>query len=364
MSIGEVLRSAMSSNVKQQLLWQKSLLTPENSIKDAVSTIDQSGLQIAMVIDDSNKLLGTITDGDIRRALLADISLDTPLTQIMFTSPLVVTPQISSKQVLDLMKLNKIHKVPIVNAKHQVIGLHLWEQMEIEPKSNLDTPFVIMAGGLGSRLRPYTETCPKPMLKVAGKPMLEHIIERAKEEGFHQFIISINYLGEQIKAYFGKGKRWGVSITYLEEESPLGTAGALEQLKQCNKETYIISNGDVISEIRYQDLLNFHINNKASATMAVRTHEWQNPFGVVKLEGQKILGFEEKPTIKSQINAGLYVLNKDAINLLEPNSHCDMPTLFSRLKDLNKNIIAFPMHEHWIDVGRHEDLETANQNFN
>ncbi|MBQ4861984.1 nucleotidyltransferase family protein [Pseudoalteromonas sp. MMG013] len=345
---------------KPNIQWHKCLLLTKHSIRDAVRTIDESGLQIALVVDSKNTLLGTVTDGDIRRALLKELPLDAPINRIMHTTPLVVTPHISRSQVVHLMKVNKVHKVPIVNDEHQVIGLHIWEDIEL-CDSPIKVPFVIMAGGLGSRLRPYTNTCPKPMLKVAGKPMLEHIIERAKEEGFSTFIISINYLGEKIKQYFGKGKRWNINIQYLEEKEPLGTAGALAQLKSSPHKQFVVTNGDVMSDLRFSDFLNFHIENGAIATMAVRAHEWQNPFGVVENDGINILGFKEKPIIKSQINAGVYVLNKDAINHLSDNKASDMPQLFTSLMKNNMKTIVFPMHETWADIGKPEDLHKINK---
>jgi len=223
---------------------------------------------------------------------------------------------------------------------------------------------VIMAGGIGTRLRPLTDNCPKPMLLVAGKPMLEHIINRAKLEGFSRFIISINYLGHIIESYFGDGKSLDVSIEYLREESPLGTAGALSLFKVKPALPIVVTNGDVITDIRYGELLDFHLRHLASATMAVRVHEWQHPFGVVQTQGFEIVGFEEKPIARSHINAGVYALNPDALDLLSKNMHCDMPILFERLKAQSLRTVAYPMHEPWLDVGRQDDLNLANLDSN
>jgi dTDP-glucose pyrophosphorylase len=344
-------------------LWTKCRLSLENSIEDAIKIIDISGLQIALIVDKEGVLLGTVTDGDIRRALLKGFTLDTLVGEIMYSTPLVVTPHISANQVIHLMKVNKVHKVPIVDERHRVVGMHLWEQIDLNTEPCIEAPFVIMAGGLGSRMKHHTQKCPKPMLKVAGKPMLEHIIERARDEGFRNFIISINYLGEIIKTYFGTGKRWGVKIEYLEEQKPLGTAGALAQLKRTKYTSFLITNGDVISDIRYRELLNFHKENNACATMAIRQFEWQNPFGVVEIEGLNILGFVEKPIVRSQINAGVYVLSNSAIDLLNEGEVCDMPALFSKVMSEDMKAIVFPMHETWADIGRPEDLLKANEDL-
>jgi NDP-sugar pyrophosphorylase family protein len=218
---------------------------------------------------------------------------------------------------------------------------------------------VIMAGGMGTRLRPHTEDCPKPLLAVAGKPMLEHIIERAKLEGFTHFVLAIHYLGHMIEDYFGKGERLQVQIDYVREHSPLGTAGALGLLSPRPEAPFVVTNGDVITDIRYGELLDFHVRHEAAATMAVRAHEWQHPFGVVQTQGVDIVGFEEKPIARSHINAGVYVLDPKALAVLEEDAHCDMPTLFERLQARAMRTVAYPMHEPWLDVGRPEDLRRA-----
>jgi NDP-sugar pyrophosphorylase family protein len=213
---------------------------------------------------------------------------------------------------------------------------------------------------MGTRLRPHTEDCPKPLLLVAGKPMLEHIIERAKLEGFNHFVLAIHYLGHMIEEYFGNGERLGVRIDYLREESPLGTAGALGLLKPIPDAPFVVTNGDVITDIRYGELLDFHTRHAATATMAVRVHEWQHPFGVVQTQGVEIVGFEEKPIARSHINAGVYALDPSALRVLTADAHCDMPTLFERLQANKRLTVAYPMHEPWLDVGRPDDLKRAN----
>jgi len=255
------------------------------------------------------------------------------------------------------MQANRIHQLPVVNEKREVVGLHLLDEL-IAPKRRTNR-MVIMAGGEGTRLRPHTENCPKPLLPVGGKPMLEHIIERACAEGFNHFSLAIHYLGFMIEDYFGNGNRWGVRIDYLKEQSPLGTAGAISLISPFPELPFLVTNGDVLTDIRYGELLDFHTRHSATATMAVRLHEWQHPFGVVHTKGMDIIGFEEKPIARSHINAGVYVLEPEALKLLNHDEHCDMPTLFARLQEQGKRTIVYPMHEPWLDVGRNEDLVRA-----
>ena len=201
------------------------------------------------------------------------------------------------------------------------------------------------------------------MLPLGGKPMLEHIIDRAKDQGFSQFIISVHYLGHMIQDYFGDGSRWQVKIEYLIEESPLGTAGAIGLMTNRPAEPFLVTNGDVMTDIFYGDLLDFHIEQQAIATMAVRPFEWRNPFGVVESNGVEYAGFAEKPISRSQINAGVYVLHPDSLDVLKKGEHCDMPVLFERLRAAQKRAVIYPLHEAWLDVGRPDDLKEAEMGF-
>lgn len=339
-------------------VWRKALIPADASLQQVIRNLDESALQIALAVTHEGVLVGTITDGDIRRGLLRGLDLNSPADSIIHRDAMVVPPQMSRDMVLHLMQDNVINALPVLNELRQVVGLHLLNEL-LAPveRPNL---MVIMAGGQGTRLRPHTENCPKPLLPVGGKPMLEHIIERAKSEGFQHFILSIHYLGHMIEEYFGDGRRWGVQIEYLREESPLGTAGAIGLLNPRPIAPFVVSNGDVLTDIRYGELLDFHCSHSAMATMAVRLHEWQNPFGVVRTKGVDIIGFEEKPTVQSHINAGIYVLEPSVLNALTIGKHCDMPTLFSRLQERGTRTIVYPMHEPWLDVGREEDYHTAN----
>lgn len=338
-------------------LWRSALLPLDSTLQQAIRCLDESGLQIAVVTSPEGQLVGTLTDGDIRRGLLRGLELVSPIQGIIHHEPLVVPPQWGRDTVLQLMQANKVHQLPVVDEQRRVVGLHLWDDLLAPvPRSNT---MVIMAGGRGTRLLPHTENCPKPLLPVGGKPMLEHIVERAKADGFHRFVLAVHYLGHMIEEHFGNGSKWGVEIEYLREQKPLGTAGALGLISTRPTEPFVVTNGDVLTDVRYGELLDYHARHRAAATMAVRLHEWQNPFGVVKTRGLEIVGFEEKPVSRSHINAGIYVINPEALELLEPAEHCDMPTLFSRLQDNSARTVVYPMHEPWLDVGRPDDLERA-----
>lgn len=338
--------------------WRRALLSKDMTIRDVVENLDGTGFQIALVVNHNQFLFGTVTDGDIRRGLLRGLDLSAPVSEVVNQDPLVVTPELGCDSVLHFMNANKIHQLPVIDEDRKVVGLHLLDEL-IYPRKRPNL-MVIMAGGLGTRLRPHTENCPKPLLPVAGKPMLEHIIERAKDDGLSHFVLAIHYLGYMIEEYFGNGSRWGVKIEYLKEDSPLGTAGAIRLLNPRPESSFLVTNGDVLSDIRYGDLLDFHCRNKAEATMAVRLHEWQHPFGVVRIQGVNIVGFEEKPVSRSHINAGVYALEPSALELIDDNERCDMPALFERLFKKTRRTIVYPMHEPWLDVGRPDDYKQAN----
>ena len=340
-------------------IWRRVILPVNATIGQAIHNLNEVPVKIVLIVNEAGIFQGTISDGDIRRGLLKGLTLDSPLITIIHHGALVVPPELGRDLVMQLMIANKIQQIPVVDEHHHVVDLHLWDAITSLPtRSNL---MVIMAGGMGTRLRPYTENCPKPMLSVAGKPMLEHIIGRAKVEGFKHFVIAVHYLGHMIEEYFGDGESLGVQIDYLREELPLGTAGALSLIKQLPNTPFVVTNGDVITDIRYGELLDFHIRYAAAATMAVRVHEWKHPFGVVQTQGVEIVGFEEKPSARSHLNAGVYALDPIALSFLTTNEHCDMPTLFERLQ-IKKNLtVAYPMHEPWLDVGRPDDLIAANK---
>ena len=343
--------------IKNASVWTDAVLPEGASIEQAISCLDQTALRLVLITDDKGLLIGTVSDGDIRRGLLKGHILSSSVSKVVNRKPLVVPVGLEPDMVLKLMTASKVLQIPIVDDENRIVGLHLWDLLTRVPERS--TRMVIMAGGLGARLRPHTDNCPKPMLLLGGKPMLEHIIDRAKLEGFKDFLISIRYLGHMIEEYFGNGERLDVHLEYLREDEPLGTAGALSLIKCLPNEPIVVINGDVITDIRYGDLLEFHCQQKALATMAVRSHEWQNPYGVVHTAGVEIIGFEEKPVVRNYINAGVYVLDPSALKSLQYKKKCDMPDLFDNLRVRDQRVVAYAMHEPWLDVGRATDLKKA-----
>lgn len=319
--------------------------------------MDKVAVKIALIVNPAGELLGTISDGDIRRGLLKGLDLSSPIASVIHRNAIVVPPAMESKMVMQLMTANKIQQIPIVDEQRHVVGLHLWDEIASPPlRRNL---MVIMAGGLGRRLLPLTEKCPKPMIQVGGKPMLEHIIERAKNEGFSHFIIAIHYLGKIIEKHFGNGEKFGVQIEYLREKNPLGTAGGLSLLDRLPDAPFLVTNGDVLADIRYGEMINFHMKHNAFGTMAVRVYEIKQPFGVVQTKGLEIIGIQEKPIYRNYINAGVYALSPNALKLVRKNESLDMTTLFSRMIENSKKIVAYPIHENWLDIGNPGDLLKA-----
>ena len=348
----------MTSNTAAQQ-WRATLVPMGATIQQAIHSLEASSMQIVLAVSEGNKLFGTLTDGDIRRAFLRGLKLESSIEEVVHRNPLVVPPEIGRELVLQIMKINMIHQLPIVDQQGRVVGLHVWDNV-IAP-ATIENMMLIMAGGKGTRLRPHTENCPKPMLEVGGKPMLQHIIEKARLDGFQNFVISLNYLGHMVEEHFGDGGNYGVRISYLREDEPLGTAGCLSLFPEIPEMPFIVTNGDVLTDIHYNEFLYFHRRHEASATMAVRQHEIQNQFGVVRTKGIEIESFEEKPIYRSHVNAGIYVLDPHALNYLEHQQYCDMPTLFERVKQNAGRIIVYPMHEPWLDVGRPEDLASARE---
>ena len=334
-------------------------LKANDSVLNVINNINNSQYQICFIVDDQGSLIGSIADGDIRRGLIEGHSIDSLASQIMNPNPISILATQSERQAQAVMSANQIKQLPVVNEDHQLIGLHLMDQiLNLAHKEN---SILIMAGGFGKRMMPLTENLPKPMLKVAGKPMLEHIILNAKAQGFRKFIISLHYLGNLIIDHFGDGSNLDISIQYIHEIEPLGTAGAMALIDPLPNLPFIVTNGDIITDVNYANLLHFHESNKSQATMAIKKYELQNPYGVVNIKGLEITSFEEKPIQISYVNAGIYVLNPSSLKYLKVNEPCDMPDLFELLKNNNYSITAYPIHETWADVGRPVDLSEINE---
>ncbi|OFA32763.1 alcohol dehydrogenase [Glaciecola punicea] len=335
--------------------WKNILISPNHTIQEVLKIIDSEALQLSLVVDADNRLLGTVTDGDIRRALIKNISLSQPISEIMFTSPTVVEVTTPRAKVLELMNARKLHSIPIID-NGVVVGLETIHS--VTQKKKHDNPVFLMAGGFGKRLRPLTNSCPKPLLKVGGKPILETVLLQFIKSGFHQFYISTHYLPEMIREYFGDGSNWGISINYVHEDEPLGTGGALGLLPtNLNDLPIIVMNGDVLTKVDIEALLTFHNKHKANATICVREYEYQVPFGVIESEGHAIKSMIEKPVHRYHVNAGIYVVNRQIVNEVNTNEVIDMPTLLERY--LDKGVLMFPFHDYWLDIGRIDDFKRA-----
>ncbi|WP_018132197.1 nucleotidyltransferase family protein [Effusibacillus pohliae] len=341
--------------------WKKISIYPSTPILKAIEIIDAGAMKIALVVDEGHRLLGTVTDGDIRRGILRGIGLDDPVETVMNPNPITARANEARQTVLAIMKLKRLHQIPIVDEQGRLVGI---ETLDDLLKGNCrDNWVVLMAGGLGSRLRPLTDLFPKPLLKVGSKPILETIMENFIEHGFRKFYLAVNYKAEMIEEYFGDGSRWGVEIHYVREEKRLGTAGALGLLPEKPDKPIVVMNGDLLTKVNFQQLLDFHMEHRAQATMCVREYDFQVPYGVVKVDKSRLVGIDEKPVQKFFVNAGIYVLEPEALDLIPQDEFFDMPTLFDKLIELNCETVVFPIREYWLDIGRKEDFERANGEF-
>lgn len=330
-------------------LINKSLVKSTISILAASEKLEKSYYKILIVLDENDKIIGTVTDGDIRRSIIKKINLNNPVLEIMNVKPIIFKSSHTRFEKEKTLKTLDLKYAPVIDERGKVIDFFV--KTDSVHNENFKSKFIIMAGGRGSRLLPYTEDCPKPMLKIQGKPILEHIILNAKKFGFNNFVISINYLGEVIESYFKDGGDLGVSITYIKETHPLGTIGSLSLLNIEEQEPFIVTNGDVITNINYLNFLEYHLTNKASVTLAIKEYKLQNQFGVIKMSGESVISLEEKPTYSDYINAGVYAFNPNVLNYLDANFKMDLPTLINKLIEVGLPIKGFPLFENWIDIG-------------
>lgn len=337
---------------------KKVILNYKCTIQDAIRNLDNSGMKIVVVVK-KNRFIGTVTDGDVRRGILHGFSLKSSIEKIVNKNAIVCDSKVSEKELNNIMLSNDINSIPILDKKRKVINLKFLIKSNPVNKNLVSNFMVIMAGGKGRRLMPYTKFVPKTLLKVSGKPIVKHIIERAKFSGYNNFIISINHLGSLIKKEIGNGKTLATNIQYIKESKKLGTAGSLSLMKKILRKNFIVTNGDVITDINYNDLLNFHIKNNSDATMAIRPYEIKNPYGEIKTAGNEIINYFEKPIHKSYINTGIYVFQPKILKLLKYNKECSMMQLFKKIKSKKLKVLAYPIHERWIDIGTPEHYFSA-----
>jgi dTDP-glucose pyrophosphorylase/predicted transcriptional regulator len=337
--------------------WEKVLLSPDATIRDAIKAIDASSLQIALVVDSARRLKGTITDGDVRRGILKGISLDRPVTEVMNPHPTVANMDDTRDSILATMKLRAVRQIPVLDKNDSVAGIELLNDL-IQPRER-DNRVVLMAGGIGSRLRPLTNDCPKPLIQVGNKPILETILENFIEYGFRHFYISVNYMADMVKDHFKDGSHWGVDIRYIHEDKAMGTAGPIGLLPETLNQPLLVMNGDLLTKVNFQQLLDFHLEHQSQATMCVREYDFQVPYGVVRLEKHRLLQIEEKPVQRFFVNAGIYVLEPKVLKHIPHGDYFDMTDLFAKIITQGLETAAFPIREYWIDIGRLDDLERA-----
>lgn len=336
-------------------------IAPDATVRDALQAIDRSKRQIALVVSSDGKLVATVTDGDVRRAILRGVPLEASVDQVMHTTPTTVTQGAPNAETRRLIRARKLHHVPVLDDAGHLVDLATVEDLfGVTPK---DTRIVLMAGGLGKRLRPLTETVPKPMLPVGGKPLLEQIIAVFSDQGFWNISISVNYRAEMVRDYFGDGSAFGVEIDYVEEEQAMGTAGALSLLAERPESPFVVMNGDLLVALQFSELLAYHKEKGATGTMVVRDFEYQVPYGVVRSENGLMTGIEEKPVERFFVNGGIYVLSPEALDLLTPGEPLDMPDLLTRLDAKGDKVGVYPLRDYWRDIGRIDDLEAARSEF-
>lgn len=336
-------------------------LTTTSTIREALKIIDEGAMQIAIVVDENNKLLGTLTDGDIRRGLLNNLSLDDKIESIVYTHPTVAKMNDTKEELLKLAIAKKLHQIPIVDDDGKIVGIKEIEEL-IKPKIK-PNKVILMVGGLGTRLRPLTENTPKPMLTVGNKPILQTIVEKFAEYGFINIIMCVNYKSHVIQDYFQDGSTFGVNIEYITEEERMGTAGALSLLKKLPSEPFFVMNGDLLTNVNFEQLHDYHLAHHSVATMCVREYDFQVPYGVVNIENGKVQSIVEKPVHKFFVSAGIYILSPEVIHYIPKGQFFDMPTLFEKLIHMNQNSLSFPIREYWLDIGRVEEYERANNEY-
>lgn len=335
---------------------EKIKIYKNDKIKRALEVISAGAFRIAIVVDQNNKLLGILTDGHIRRGLLKGLTIDSSVNSLIFTKPFTAKINDTRDKLLKIALSKKIYQIPVVDRQGKAIGIHILDELiKDKIKSN---KVVIMAGGKGKRLRPLTKNIPKPMLKIGNKPILQRIIDRFKESGYENFIICVNHKSNIIKKYFGNGLKFGVKIEYIQEKKRMGTAGALSLIKYKLQEPFFVINGDLMINLDFEKMLDFHNENNSKATMCITEYNLELPYGEVKLKNENIISIEEKPLHKIFVNAGVYILDPKCIKLV-PKKFYDMPSLFKKIISKKNKTILFPIHEYWLDVGRIDDYKKA-----
>ncbi len=343
--------------------WKEISLIASSSIDAALRVLNEGNLQIALVVDNDDKLLGTLTDGDIRRALLNNVTLDCPVHKIMNQNPITLPDDSPRDEVVRTLTMYKINQIPLIDSSGRIAAIETLHRIDRDnAQKTIPNNVIIMAGGLGTRLLPITENIPKPMALINGKPILEILIGNLAEQGFENIFISVNHKKELIQEYFADGKDFGVKIEYILENDRMGTAGSLQFINKRPDLPFIVVNGDIITDLKFINFLNFHNENHSVATMCLKEFTYQIPYGVVDIESHELKSVTEKPEQNVFVSAGMYVIDPECIGYIPENEFYDMPTLFNKLIKEKKKVCAFPLSEIWMDIGTPEDLKKARDN--
>jgi dTDP-glucose pyrophosphorylase len=335
----------------------KLVIDHAGSIRDAMQLITDNWRELALVVDGSSRVIGVVTDGDIRRGLLSGLALGDAVSAIMTRNYISVGPEVDRASVLDLMRARSIRHVPIVDGEQHLLGVHFMQ--DLIGATERPNAALVLAGGQGVRLRPLTEHIPKPMVRVAGRPILERIVLHLVGYGVRRVFLSVNYKAETIKDYFGDGSRFGCNIAYLHEPEALGTGGPLSLLPELPSHPLIVMNGDLVTQVDIAEMLEFHRLKKAVATIAARPFEAEIPFGVIHEDGGFLTDIEEKPSSYHLINSGVYVLEREVIAQVPKNTFLPITDLFAKIAKQRMPVAVYTMKADWIDVGRHEELRRA-----
>lgn len=341
--------------------WKNILISPDRSIREALLKIDAVGSQMALITTRDGCLVGTVSDGDIRRGLLKGLTLADAVEKCMHTRPHFGRITDSKDAVLAFMRRERLHQMPILDEADRVVGLEVLDDYLLPPAR--ENWVVLMAGGLGTRLGELTKTMPKPMLPVGDRPLLETIVRRFVDQGFVNFYLSVNYMADVIESHFGEGERFGARIRYLRETKRTGTAGSLSLLPELPVEPLIVANGDLLADIDYAHMLDEHVDSDVAATMGVSEYEFQVPYGVVHKENGFVKRIEEKPVHKSLISAGVYVLSPSSLGLIPHDTFFDMPSLFEALIAGGQKVSTYKVHGYWLDIGAIPDYQKANSDI-
>jgi dTDP-glucose pyrophosphorylase len=329
------------------------------TVREALERITKTGKGVVLVVDAERRLLGIATDGDLRKAILRGVGLDAPVDGAMNRSPLVAPPGIAAPAALVMMRSRSIRQLPIV-ADGRVVDVLFFDKL-LEPPP-LPNAAVIMAGGRGNRLSPLTETTPKPLLRIGGKPVLEIMVERLRSAGFREIVMTVHYLNHMIEEHFGDGRRFSVNIGYRREDEPRGTAGSLIELRNHFDRPFLLVNADILTKCDFREMLAFHERHHALMTVGTVPYTVDMPYGILEVDGERLAGVTEKPRFDFLINAGIYVVSPRAVELgVPPTGAIDMPDVIAKLMELKQHVVAFPIREYWLDIGRHPDLEKANR---